>query len=117
MAVVNKRPAMPLFSAAYRCLEVAEVVVCELSERSCRLDQHTDGDLGHHAVSSARRVAESLGGGIEASQILAERGSPPLTDDGVELAVEQVVVPRPEMPCSIKKLRKGCRCARESRWR
>jgi hypothetical protein len=93
VAVMGEPSAPAGFSLGDGLLELVEVIISEAIESPAGLDQHPGHDLGRHAGPRPGRVAKSLCPSQEAHDIGAERTGQCLAEDGVQSAVQQVVVP------------------------
>ena len=97
VVVVLEGPAQPRFPLGDRLPETVEVGVGQLGQRPPGLDQHADRDFGGHAGAGPHRVAQRLGAGQEALEVWPERAGRRLPQDRGQLAVQQVVIARPQM--------------------
>ena len=97
VVVVPEGPAQPRFPLGDRLPETVKVGVGQLRQRPPGLDQHADRDFGGHAGAGPHRVAQRLGTGQEALEVWPERAGRRLPQDHGQLAVQQVVIARPQV--------------------
>ena len=96
--VVLEGPAQPRFPLGDCLPELVKVGVGQLAQCPPGLDQHADRDFGGHAGAGPHRVAQRLGAGQEALEVWPERAGGCLAQDRGQLAFQQVVIARPQVP-------------------
>ena len=97
MVVVLEGTAQPRFPLGDRLPELVKVGAGQLRQCPPGLDQHADRDFGGHAGAGPHRVAQRFGAGQEALEVWPERAGRRLPQDHGQLAVQQVVIARPQV--------------------
>ena len=96
VVIVLKSTAQPRFPLGDCLPELVKVGVGQLRQRPPGLDEHADRDFGGHAGAGSHRVAQRLGTSQEAAEVWPERAGRRLPQDHGQLAVQQVVIARPQ---------------------
>ncbi len=95
--IVLQGPAQPCLPRGDCLPELVKVGAGQLGQCPPGLDQHADRDFGGHGGAGTRRVAQRLGTGQEALEVWPQRAGRRLPQDHGQLAVQQVVIARPQV--------------------